>query len=691
MRSKQKYWNILLCVVLVSWVLYMLLDFVLENFSGDHSREIKKVIRLAGPNGDELDKVLNHYNQNKCDSFKLKAAKFLIRNMEGHFSYDTASLVSYRPILITYDSLLSDKNNKNLSYKEILTEKWNIKKLNYPLSQEVYSKPAIFDYEVLTSDFLIEHIEGAYNTWIKNPYSDSVNYNTFCKYILPYRRKNGQAIEKIRAEFYKKFFYIVKDMYPSPVIQTFDTILFKLKDFKHSGFILTDYPYLKTADFMISKRGLCENKAVLNSYIFSSLGFPVAIDYVPAWGNRNNSHAWNSLIYGGQTYAFETFWDLDRWKYKRIYNNLNIDENWGKFRLPKVFRHTYTTHNDGPFSDRRVPRSNIPAVFCNIKREDVSEEYFDAVDVNLELSTPIPPKTYYAYLCVFNNEEWKPVQWGRISGKTVIFEKMGKGIVYLPVYYKNGRVTPAGDAFILHSNGKIETLNPSYKYDKEVELVRKYPKFCLNEPYEVSCSKRWVGCKLYASNKADYTDEVMLHEIVSIPDWIPVFEQISTTKKFRYLRFEVDAEMYHKISEIQFLGQENKSLIPISVRSNGIEPTLLKNAFDSNYNTRWDKKSHGLSTNGDRRWVELDFGKAVSIGKVGISRTYDENYILPKAEYELFYWDSRWISLGRTIATSLNLLYKNVPRSSLLILQRTDTRYSKCRIFTYENKLQVWW
>ncbi len=46
------------------------------------------------------------------------------------------------------------------------------------------------------------------------------------------------------------------------------------------------------------------------------------------WGNRNGGHSWNVIIVNGESYAFEAFWDDDRWKYKRIYNNKSYDSFW---------------------------------------------------------------------------------------------------------------------------------------------------------------------------------------------------------------------------------------------------------------------------------------------------------------------------------------------------------------------------
>ena len=207
----------------------------------------------------------------------------------------------------------------------------------------------------------------------------------------------------------------------------------------HSGFRGTRIPVLRAETFERLRYGLCMHRCWYNSVLLSSLGMPVAVDFVPTWGNRNNSHTWNVLMINGRSYAFEAFWDNDRWKYKRIYNNRDIDHLWGRFRLPKVYRYTYSNHIEGPVADGKVSKEDIPLLFLNVKKKDVSAEYFEPHDVTLVLTEPAPEDARYAYLAVFGSGQWHPVQWGRIEkGGSVTFRGMGKDIVYLPVYYKNG-------------------------------------------------------------------------------------------------------------------------------------------------------------------------------------------------------------------------------------------------------------
>lgn len=48
---------------------------------------------------------------------------------------------------------------------------------------------------------------------------------------------------------------------------------------------------------------------------------------------------------------------------------------------------------------------------------------------------------------------------------------------------------------------------------------------------------------------------------------------------------------------------------------------------------------------------------------------YDSNEICVDNEYELFYWNMKWISLGRKFAVDNKLHYDDVPKGALLWLK----------------------
>jgi hypothetical protein len=63
---------------------------------------------------------------------------------------------------------------------------------------------------------------------------------------------------------------------------------------------------------------------------------------------------------------------------------------------------------------------------------------------------------------------------------------------------------------------------------------------------------------------------------------------------------------------------------------------------------------------------------------------------MPGNNYELFYWNNQWISLGTQKADKDYLKYNNVPTGALFWLKCLNGGREE-RIFTYENRIQVWW
>ena len=60
-----------------------------------HSNSVEQVVELAGENGEELEAVLLHYQN---EPTKQQAACFLIANMPHHYSYESRQIDSMKSI-----------------------------------------------------------------------------------------------------------------------------------------------------------------------------------------------------------------------------------------------------------------------------------------------------------------------------------------------------------------------------------------------------------------------------------------------------------------------------------------------------------------------------------------------------------------------------------------------------------------
>ncbi len=550
---------------------------------------------------------------------------------------------------------------------------------------DVYSRPVLEDIKNISSAYLTTNIDKAYESWRNNPYSDSISFADFCEYLLPYRRQQGLCLEEWRNKFFNDNFCYAREKYPMPIQRLVDSLLFKYTNFIHTYEIMSDYPYLKLTDFYIAKRGECGTKCWFNSMLFASLGIPVAIDFVPSWGNRNDKHQWNVLVYNGKTYPFESFWEEDKWKYKKLYNNMSSDPLYGDFRLAKVFRYSYQTDRTGPANDINVSNNDIPPLFLNTKKKDVSSEYFETSDVEISLIN-LPRDIRYAYLCVFSSHNIIPVQWGKIKSNRAIFKNMGRDVVYVPAYYKDGMLIPSGQAFHLDYSGQKKYFEPTGS-KISITIKRKYPVF----PFKKEWAESLVGGKFQGANRADFGKAVDLYTIKEPPDFIPQNKDIHSPNTYRYARFIFAKGKYGNLAEIKFYSASDNQMIALDgnpVYSDELIPDVMSKALDNNISTFILPYMPGR-TSRFPWWVGLDFGKPKKITTIGFCPRTDENNVMIGLNYELQYWDNGWISLGEQNAAANELNYKNVPANALFILKCTDKGREE-RIFTIENGKQVW-
>ena len=648
---------------------------------------LKEALRSAGDNRPELEKVLMHYKNKHEDGFQYDISEYLISNMPMFYSYDTAYLNFYRPALSDIDSLIKG------SEKKYLNVRWDSLKQIYPLHRYVYGK--IYpDIQSIKASYIIDNIDLAIETWKDNPYRDSISCEDFIEYVLPYRKKNGKAIENWRSFFHERHSNDLKEFYPQSIITFIDSLMFLYREYVHTTNIMSDFPYLTVGDLMRSNHSLCEERTWFNVLLLSSIGIPATIDYVPFWGNRHYGHTWNTIQYNGTFYAFEPFWDEDRWKYKQLYNNVYAEDWRGKFRLPKVYRFTYGIYREGPLFNRKVARYDIPDLFKITNLADVSNHYFATSDVKVRLTEP--GNDPYSYLCVFNNNRWNPVQWAATKRRNAVFKDMGRDIVYLPAYYRNNTVIPASEPFLLKSDGSICTLAAS-ESTETVILSQTSPEL----PSSLSYGRSLVGGFIQGSNRPDFIDAEILAK-VSSPDHLSIVMDVRTSKSYRYVRFVFpDREVipnrfghnklmaWGNIAELILYGESGYSLDGEAIYSQGLDNQNILWAFDNQHYTYMSSQFMDSIPLGKIVWVGLDFGVPTKISRVEILPTNEDVFLYRDAKYELFYWGKgKWNSLGVQSANESKLTFSSVPCNVLLLLKALDLPIKE-RPFIYENGRQV--
>ncbi|MDR0349781.1 MAG: hypothetical protein LBH90_09880 [Tannerella sp.] len=645
--------------------------FILVSCNRGDRYRIEQALYYAGENASELEKVLKHYSSDEEDRLKLKAAEFLIANMTAHFSYKNTEYVESYYNEIEVSVSLNNSNEENRNIIEQISKRYDIKKLS----------EYVPDVKVITAEYLISTIESAFDVLENGEWATHVSFIDFCEYILPYKGTEFQITDNWR-NYSKELFtgdlaYLhYCDLYKNSVFQAATTVSKEIiksnQQYWPSGGI-NAFPILKISTLAKMPFGSCGDYSTLALSVMRSKGIPVVQDFTPQWPFQAQGHTWNVL--------------LDN-NFKRLIFSPG-SSNPGEIHKPlekmaKVFRSSYAVNAE--ITAIRSSGEYVPAVFRNSCIKDVTDEYMNVEDVEMIIPSGFRGKYKYAYLAVFNNKDWIPVHYGKVSGKKVRFEKMGKNCVYLPVFYDEQGIVPFSSPFLLTATGEVKKIECDMNHLQPMTVRRKY--FIAEHCYNVGM--RLQGGKFQASNRADFSDAVTLH---TIPDFTvqsgEVFPDTLQTP-YRYWRYYSADEQHNNMAELYFYGEEDEPAVYGTVIGTDGSYTGQKRdekeaVFDGDPLTYYDALTPS------RSWVGMDFGHPVRIKKISYTPRGDGNDITPGDIHELFYWNNhQWNSTGKRQATDIRLVYENLPSGGLYLI-RNLSRGRDERIFTYENGVQVWW
>jgi hypothetical protein len=195
-----------------------------------------------------------------------------------------------------------------------------------------------------------------------------------------------------------------------------------------------------------------------------------------------------------------------------------------------------------------------------------------------------------------------------------------------------------------------------------------------------------TGARFQGANDAALSDTVNLHTIRNVRlDWTKAV--VNNNQPFRYVLFRFDSTKKSSIAEIEIWGIMDGKKVKLQgtpVGNPGQHKNDLKNAFDGN------KLSYFMSDPATMNYIALDLGDKYPISEIRYCPRNDDNNISEGEVYELFYWNNRWVSLGKQTGKQLAPLLYNAPSNSLYWLRNT-TKGVEERIFTYQNDQQVFW
>ncbi|MFD1258560.1 hypothetical protein ACFQ3S_17270 [Mucilaginibacter terrae] len=409
--------------------------------------EVERVLNKAGKNRTELEKALKHYGT-LGDPLKLQAVKFLIANMDIHYSS------SY---------YWADSAGKRVNYNELDYKTFNsalaafdsVKKITPGIHPQAYRYA---DVDSVKASFLIENIERAFA--VRNyPAAKNLSFKDFCEYVLPYR-VSVEPLQNWRSVYSKRFAWLQDSTRKKDT----ETALYYLaKDLK-LWFTNTwgveqktePLPRLGAIQLLNRQKGSCDDISVLEVFTLRSQGYPAAVNVVPYWATSTGTHFFNNTF--------------NKQMVPIPFDASSAEVKINKFpREPsKIIRETYS-RQPGTLASFKS-NNEIPSGFMrSVNYIDVTSLHFETQDVICKIETP-PVNQSVAYAYVFNGGTWRPTWWGSVKDGKVIFKDMCKGAVFLPAYYIGGKHQPAGYPVAAGINGQL-TLQPDTLQKRTITIM----------------------------------------------------------------------------------------------------------------------------------------------------------------------------------------------------------------------------
>lgn len=640
-------------------ILFLKLCFCVSCLNSEN-KYIEYAFEVAGANRSELETVLNHYND---DQEKHQAALFLIKNMPGHYSYRGGEIDNYYEIAL------------NLFSSE-LTPKEQRDSLLFLSDNQFASigRRVIQDAKIISSVFLINNINKAFDVWRNERWAKHLTFEEFCEWLLPYKCSELQQLDEWRDTLSYKFSDDIRNIihddesYNSPfravnvIRQEISRKIKPVGMYNRSG-----YPMLSAETMSNMTFGLCADYVNLAVLTYRSLGIPVIIDETPLWGRYRAGHSWYTLL-NDRGDELKSEWDIS-------------SSPGGAFfpyqRIPKIYRCTYAINRE------RVKYMNksIYKHPFNLFQVDVTDKYFKTSDIIIPIKNNIKLKEKYVYIAAFSghNIDWFIVDYGNLKRGKAYFNKIGRNVLYLAMGYDGRSIIPISEPFILHRDGSIEYINVDPFKTRSINVRRKY----YSSENVVAMRQRIIGGKIQAANHPDFLDAITLYRIdsLTIPDKI----RVNIDQSYQYWRYLSSDGTYSSIAELAFFDSDSMKIYGVPIACPGVEEKNILNAFDDDWLSYFEiNKPNG-------GWVGVDFGKKISVEYIRIVPRGDDNDIHPGDEYELRFWDGKmWITLDIRKATDNYLLYNNIPEGALLWIHNRTRGWDE-RVFIMRDHEIEWW
>ena len=615
----------------------------------------------------EFEKVLEYFKKDE-NELKLKSAQVLINNLPL-YSYEIEPKV-FNSIVDSVNkiklSIMDD--SKDLKYNQRMLKKTRdsfLLKMNtiYKTNQSLYKKE-VRDIDTLSSSFLIENINLAFEAQKRLPKKYQTNFNDFCNYVLPYRNAQEPLEFHKRKELYQKYSWVYDSIKTNSIESVVSTIYNDLRI--NIDFIKLSKLGLNPTYSQIEKLqyGLCRDVTNYFVYLFRALGFAAGTDYITSYGNRYSviGHNWFFIIYDN------TFIPIQARSESLDFNN--TDKVFKLTSMPKVYRNVFNKIN---YKDLSIN-----------KDIDVTSMYRPTSQIGIENTLGIDDDENYK-LCVFNqNLKWFEVDKKFIKKRnTILFNNVGRGILYVVV---NGESNPINAPFYLDYNGKITFLRNNDFKKQIFKATRKYPPIDLPNNWKIDRQISLNNCKIQGSNSLEDESFIDIHIIKNFRSTHKQKILFVNEQNYKYYRFVKEENTRVHLAEFKLLGKDLKPLKKVKINFSGKKSLSTKKKLEKNI-TDNNSLTYAVLKETD---INLEVEKDLKVKGFEIQARNDDNHINVGEKYELKVFDNKWKSIKIEIAKDTVLNYDNIAKNGLYLL-RNLTKGKEETVFTFDKNGKQFW
>lgn len=620
--------------------------------------QVDVALRLAGDNRSELERVLRYFEKTG-DKEKIAASRFLIGNMPGHKSMRGA----YEEYWDEADRTLSasDGSLSILDSLEALKEKYD---------GRIYYD---FDLNYISADYLIHDIETAFDQWRNGEWARHLTFDEFCEWLLPYTCSDNQPLINWReslsgsARSYIDHLNECDEYIGNPraaIMRVNNKLIPMIKKQKwiHSGH---GYPIYDPSVFVKLPGASCNEYMTNGMLVMRSKGIPVGMDYTPQFADRLYGHYWN--VYPNLRGR------------KTMFTSFGVNPGYPHFCnvvFAKVIRQTYSA-NEGYLKLLRRHNGDIPKMYDSPFFKDVTDEYQETSEVCVELMKSAKLSSRDVFICVFGNDDWKPISWGRAKFGKAKFLNMGRRAMYLVKGYVGGSLEPVSYPFFLDDFGHVEYVGLGKDPMRtSFRLNRKYPMF----QRVISAQKSLHGGIVLGSDDISFRKA---DTVCVFPEWSLTSGMVSTDQEspHRYWRFISNMRSVSDMAELYFYDD------------NSLRVDMTADSDSLSYIIDGDPLTYYSADRDDPSGV-LDAGKPVMLGHISYIRRGDGdgNAIIPGDLYRVSWWNGKgWTVHCEVEAKDIELQIEDIPADKLCYIEGLS-RGVQNRIFTYDFELDrpVW-